>query len=142
MTIEVQYMRKTLQDVAIYLKEIMVPETNEAYAINPVYANASDEESIRVGIQAFRAFLSRLYDVLSINGNVYDNSKKIAHEYENRTTLSVYYPFLHNVSTILKNIGYHGEAIEKAQDANWSEDHGNRRNRPWHPRQSGSLFAL
>lgn len=28
-------MRKTRQDVAGYLKEIMVPETNEAYADNP-----------------------------------------------------------------------------------------------------------
>ncbi|MDF2543749.1 MAG: hypothetical protein K0S47_3467 [Herbinix sp.] len=26
-------MRKTLQDVASYLKEIMVPETHEAYAM-------------------------------------------------------------------------------------------------------------
>lgn len=96
-------MRKTLQDVACYLKEIMVPETHEVYAINSAYANASDEENIRKGVTAFRAFLVRLYDVLYAKGDVYDNSKKVAHEYENRTTLSVYYPFLHNVSTILMN---------------------------------------
>ena len=109
-------MRKTLQDVASYLKEIMVPETHEVYEINPVFTNASlKEESIREGILAFRAFLIRLYDILYAKGDVYDTSKKVAHEYENRTTLSVYYPFLHNVSTLLLNIGYHGLPAANAQ---------------------------
>lgn len=52
-------MRKTLQDVAGYLKEIMVPETYEAYVIDPAYTNVSAEESIREGVLAFRAFLCR-----------------------------------------------------------------------------------
>lgn len=101
-------MRKTLQDVAKYLKEIMVPPTREAYDINPIYTSIIPEEKIRKGVQAFRAFLARLYDVLYEKGAVYDNCKKVAREYENRTSLSVYYPFLHNVSTILMNIGYYG----------------------------------
>lgn len=100
-------MRKTLQDLAKYLKEIVVPETDEAYAINPIYANVSDEGNIREGVIAFREFLIRLYDVLYTQEEVFDSSKKVAHEYENRTTLSVYYPYLHNVRTILMNIGYH-----------------------------------
>ncbi|WP_406241873.1 hypothetical protein ACF3M2_12465 [Tissierella carlieri] len=100
-------MRKTLQDVAGYLKEIMVPETHEAYAINPTYTNVSLEETIGEGVLAFRAFLVWPYDFLYAKGDVYDSSKKVAHEYENHITLSVYYPFLHNVSTILMNIGYH-----------------------------------
>lgn len=108
-------MRKTLQDVASYLKETMVSEAQEAYAINSTYLNVSDERNIRDGILALRAFLTRLYDVLSANGNTYDNCKKVAHEYENRTTLSVYYPFLHHVSTILMNIGYHGKLVENEQ---------------------------
>lgn len=112
---EIKKMRKTLLDVASYLKEIMVPETHEAYAINPVYTNISAEESIHEGVLAFRAFLVRLYDVLYAKGDVYDNCKKVAHEYENRTTLSVYYPFLHNVSTLLMRIGYHGIPAENAQ---------------------------
>lgn len=108
-------MRKTLQDVANYIKEIMVPETQEAYAINPIYTNTLSEEKIRKGVLAFRAFLARLYDVLYDKGAIYDNSKKVAHEYENRTSLSVYYPFLHNVSTILMNMGYHGKLVENEQ---------------------------
>ena len=108
-------MRKTLQDVASYLKEIMVPEAHEAYAIHPAYLNISDEETIRESVLSFRAFLVRLYDVLHEKGDVYDTSIKVAHEYENRTTLSVYYPFMHHVSTLLMNIGYHGMPVGSAQ---------------------------
>lgn len=105
-------MRKSLQDVANYLKEIMVPETYDAYAINSAYLHVSAEETIREGIRALRIFLCRLYDVLIAEGNAYDNSKKVAHEYENRTSLSVYYPFLHNVNTMLIRIGYFGVLTE------------------------------
>lgn len=108
-------MRKTLQDVAIYLNQIIVPEPQEAYAINPVYITIADEETIRDGIMAFRKFLNRLYDILYVKGNSFDYSRKVAHVYENRTTLSVYYPFLHHVKTILINIGYHGEFIDDKQ---------------------------
>ena len=108
-------MRKTLQNVASYLKEIMVPETQEAYAIQPAYRCISDEESIRKGVFAFRTFLAHLYDVLYAKGDSYDKVSKAAHEYENRTTLSVYYPFLHNIGTMLMNIGYHGIPDESAK---------------------------
>lgn len=108
-------MRKTLQDVAVYLKEILVPETHEAYAVDPAYAKVATDGRIREGVVAFRAFLSRLYDVVAAQGAAYDNTKKVAHEYENRTTLSVYYPFLHNVGTMLMRMGYDGALTEDAQ---------------------------
>ncbi len=108
-------MRKTLQDVAGYLKQTMVPETHEAYAIDPAYTEVTDEESIREGILALRVFLTRLYDGLYTHSDIYDNCKKVAHEYENRISLSVYYPFLHNVNTILINIGYYGRTVENAK---------------------------
>lgn len=57
-------MRKTLHDLASYLKENMVTKTNGAYAINPAFSYFSVEENIRQGVQAFRDFLVRLYDVL------------------------------------------------------------------------------
>jgi len=109
-------MRKTLRDVARYLKEIMVPETYEAYAINPVFANTPfGEDKIREGVLAFRTFLVRLYDVLDAKADIYDTCGKAAHGYENRTSLSVYYPFLYNVSIILKNMGYQGIPDEGGQ---------------------------
>ncbi len=108
-------MRKTLPDVARYLKEILVPASREAYAIHPAYANLSNEENIREGILSFRAFLVRFYEAIAAKGANYDTSTKVAHEYENRTTLSVYYPFLHHVSELLLNMGYQGIPAENAQ---------------------------
>lgn len=108
-------MRKTLQDLSSYLKETLVPIRQEAYDISPVYTNEFDEERIQEGILAFRSFLVRLYEVLYQKGNQYDTSKKVAHEYENRTTLSVYYPFLHNVSTLLLKFSYYGKLDDTAQ---------------------------
>lgn len=108
-------MRKTLQDVAAYLKEIMVPETHEAYAVNPAYTGVSTEDDIREGVRALRTFLCRLYDAVIATGAVHDNTKKVAHEYENRTSLSVYYPFLHNVGAMLIRIGYQGVFAEDRQ---------------------------
>ncbi len=107
-------MRKTLQDVARYLKDTLVPEADEAYAILPVYTAILPEEDIRKGVSAFRAFLVRLYGEVEAAGAAYDTCKKAAHAYENRTSLSVYYPFLHHVRIILMKIGYYGRFGESA----------------------------
>lgn len=93
----------------------MAPETHEAYAIDPVCTKLSDEENIRQGVLAFRAFLVRLYDALYAKGDAYDTCKKAAHEYENRITLSVNYPFLHNAGALLMRIGYYGVLCDNAQ---------------------------
>lgn len=107
-------MRKTLPEVASYLKEIMVPETQEAYPIHPVFERVSTGENIRKGVLAFHAFLDQLYDAVIAQGDAHDSYTKVAHAYENRTTLSVYYPFLHHVKTLLMNIGYQGVLAENA----------------------------
>lgn len=107
-------MRKTLQDLAFYLKEIIVPETDDLYAASPLFDGISTEEDARTGVAAFRAFLCRLYDVLLAKGDAFDNHKKVAHAYENRTSISVYYPFMHYVKTILMNMGIHGALAEDA----------------------------
>ncbi|HEY8390524.1 MAG TPA: hypothetical protein VIL26_06220 [Clostridia bacterium] len=110
-------MKKTLRDLARYLNEILVPQTQENYAINPVYTDAllCAEQDIREGVGAFRSFLARLYDTLYDKGDVYDISKKNPHGNENRTTLSIYYPFLHNLRIILIRIGYFGVLDQNEQ---------------------------
>ena len=80
-------MRKTLPDVANYFIEIMVPGINEAYAIIPVFKNITMDENLYEGVLSFRAFLVQLYNFLYVKGNDHDSSKKVAHEYENRTKL-------------------------------------------------------
>lgn len=107
-------MRKTLQDLAAYLKEILVPETEEAYAVDPAYTVIATEADIRAGVRTLRAFLSRVFDAAIAEGGKYDQPKKVAHEYENRTTLSGYYPFLHNLNTLLIRIGYYGRLSDDA----------------------------
>lgn len=107
-------MRKTLTDLAKYLKTTLVPETQETFAIKPVFERVASPEKIWQGVLAFRAFLCRLFDVLATEGDVYDTSKKVAHEYENRTGLSVYFPFLHHVNTMLISMGYYGTLTDGA----------------------------
>lgn len=101
-------MRKTLGDVADYLKEIMVPAPRQAYPIHPAYEGVWTQAELWEGVLAFRAFLERLYEALTAEGSTYDRCQKAAHAYENRITLSVYYPFLHQVKTMLLHIGYQG----------------------------------
>ena len=112
---EMKSMRKTLSDVAIYLKSIIPPDTRKQYTISPEFLVTADGKSIQDGVHAFRAFLFRLYDVLNAEGDAHDTSKKVAHEYENRIGLSVYFPFLYNVKTLLMKIGYHGVLSDSAQ---------------------------
>jgi hypothetical protein len=107
-------MRKTLKDMAKHLKNVIVPEIPETYAINPMFENISNEEDIREGVLAFRNFLYQLCDVLIVEGDSYDNYKKNAHEFDDRVTISVYFPFLHNVKCLLLNIGFHGVLTENA----------------------------
>lgn len=102
-------MRKTLKDLAAYLKMIIVPKTDEKYKVNSIFEEHFNESDIYEGVDSFRLFLENLFDVLVIEADDYGTCKKVAHEYENRTTLSVYYPFLNNVKTLLMRIGYFGE---------------------------------
>lgn len=101
-------MRKTLSDVAAYLKEILVPAAEGEYEINPDYLNYAGADDIRKGVAVFRAFLERLYDTLVAEGQIYDKTSKVAHAYENRISLSVYYPFLSNINILLIRTGWFG----------------------------------
>jgi hypothetical protein len=101
--------------VAQYLQDLLPIETIEAYAINSLFADIASDEKIREGISACRKFLYHLYDVLIQTGAEYDDLKKAAHEYENRISLSVYYPFLHNVKSLLMKIALHGILSEDYQ---------------------------
>lgn len=108
-------MGKTLKDMAKHLKNVITSEIPEAYEINPMFKGISSEEDIREGVLAFRNFLYHLCDVLIVEGDSYDSHKKNAHAFDDRVTISVYFPFLHNVKCLLLNIGYNGVLTENAQ---------------------------
>ena len=92
-------MGKTLKDMAKHLKNVITHEIPETYAINPMFEHISNEEDIREGVLAFRNFLYQLCDVLIVEGDSYDNHKKNAHEFDDRVTISVYYPVLYTVKS-------------------------------------------
>jgi len=95
-------MRKTYEDMANHLKDIILPEAFE---------NISGEENIREGVLAFRAFLFRFCDVLS----AYDKQKEVARDFNNRSYMYANFPFLFDVKQILMNIGISGILSEDAQ---------------------------
>lgn len=80
-----------------------------------MFHNISNEEDIREGVLAFRNFLYQLCDVLIVAGDSYDSHKKIAHAFDDRVTISVYYPFFYNVKCLLLNIGFHGVLTESGE---------------------------
>lgn len=98
-------MRKTLRDMVKHLKLLIPVDIPESYTINVTFEDIPSDENIREGVLAFRDFMYRLCDVLIADGDSYDNNKKIAHAFGNRSAISVHYPFLHNVQHLLSNIG-------------------------------------
>lgn len=111
-------MGKSLKDMAKHLKNVITAEIPETYEIDPMFENISKEEDIRKGVLAFRNFLYHFCDTLIVEGDSYDNHKKNAHEFDDRVTISVYFPFLHNVKCLLLNIGFYGVLTESAQCLN------------------------
>jgi hypothetical protein len=105
-------MPKTLKDMARHLRNVITSEIPDTYTINPMFASISNEKAIREGVLAFRNFLYQFCDALIAAGDSYDSHKKNAHEFDDRVTISVYFPFLHNVKCLLLNIGYHGVLSE------------------------------
>ena len=102
-------MQKPLRDIARHLKNIILSEIPDTYAIKPMFKDVFDEESIRKGVIVLRDFLFRFCDYLIINGDLYDKPKKIAHPFSDRVSLSANYPFLRNINDVLISIGINGD---------------------------------
>ena len=108
-------MKKTLKDMAKYLKDIIPQEIPEKYSINPVFEKISNRENIQKGVAAFRDFLNKLYDKLIAEGDLHDKPKAETHEFMDRISIKALFPFLFHLSDILMNMGYHGK-LDKNRD--------------------------
>ncbi|WP_432665886.1 hypothetical protein R9X47_06270 [Wukongibacter baidiensis] len=106
-------MQKTMGDMAKFLKQLIPVNIPERYTINSMFRNISDEEDIRNGVLAFRDFLYRFYDCLIADNSLCDVPKKGKKKFSDETTLTVEFPFLNNIKSILINIGQHGILSEK-----------------------------
>jgi len=96
-------MQKPLSDLAMYIKNTLPVEIPETYALKPIIKEMGDEKNIRESVLAFRDFLNSLYDRLIIDGDLYYKPPK---KEDSHASLSVGYPFLDYLKSILINIGY------------------------------------
>ena len=106
-------MQKTIGDMARYLKQILPVDIPETYAINSMFTSISDEDNIRNGVIAFRNYLYRACDCLIEDKSLCDIPIKGKKKFSDETTLTVEFPFLNNIKSILINIGQHGILSEQ-----------------------------
>jgi hypothetical protein len=96
---------KPISEVAEYLKRIIPVNIPQAYALKPMFLTIASEERIRGGVTAFRDFLRLLCERLITDGGAYykppANPKN-----------DLDYPFLHNISNLLVDIGYYSRLSE------------------------------
>jgi len=94
-------MIKPINEVAEYLKNLVPPNIPEMYSLKPMIKNISDEENIRSGVIAFRDFIYLFCDCLISAGSAYAKPPKKPSGMKD-------YPFLHNITNLLIDIGYYG----------------------------------
>lgn len=93
---------KPISEFAEYLKNLIPATIPENYAIKPLFESIANEETLRNGVIAFRDFLYSFCGHLVSDGHLYIKPKKNP---QNMTD----YPFVHNITNLLTDIGYHGK---------------------------------
>jgi len=96
---------KPIGDVARYLKNLIPANIPETYTIKPIFERVACEDRIRSGVIAFREFLYLFFDLLVSDGHYFAKPPKTP---SNVTD----YPFLHNLTNLLVDLGYHGRLEE------------------------------
>jgi len=97
---------KPISQVAKFLKNLIPANIPKTYALKPMFENISTETNIRNGVVAFRDFLYLFCDRLISDGHLYAKAPK-------KPSSMADYPFLHNISNLLVDIGYHGSLAER-----------------------------
>jgi len=93
---------KPIDEVAKYKRTLIPEHIPVVYGLKPMFASIANEEDIRNGVVAFRDFLYELFDRLTSEGHLYIKPPK-------KPASMADYPFLHYLTNILVEIGYHGE---------------------------------
>jgi len=99
--------------MAKHLKSIVLPKTIETYVVKPMFNDISNDENIREGVLAFRAFLHRLCDALIAECDSYNIPTKT--NVEHGSAIYCDFPFLDNIKKILLHIGLNGDLTKDAQ---------------------------
>jgi len=96
---------KPIGEVARFQKNLVPADIPKAYALKPMFKNIASEENIRNGVVAFRDFLYLFFDRLISDGHLYAKPPK-------KPSGMADYPFMHNITNLLVDIGYHGRLAE------------------------------
>lgn len=99
---------KPISEVAKYKRNLIPANIPKVYALKPMFENIASEENIRNGVISFRDFLYLFFDRLISDGHLYAKPPK---KPSNMTD----YPFLHNITNLLVDIGYHGKLAESGE---------------------------
>lgn len=99
---------KPISEVAKYKRNLIPANIPKEYALKPMFENIASEENIRNGVISFRDFLYLFFDRLISDGHLYAKPPK---KPSNMTD----YPFLHNITNLLVDIGYHGKLAESGE---------------------------
>jgi hypothetical protein len=102
---------KPLKDMVMFIKNIIPADISGDFMPKPMFQKIADAESLRRGILSFRDFMYIVCDCLIDDSNLYDKPPK---KPEPHARMVAAYPFLHNVKSVLINIGYHGELARDA----------------------------
>ena len=93
---------KPISEVAKFQKNLIPANIPETYALKPMFESVASEEAIRNGVIAFRDFLYLFCDRLVSDGHAYAKPPK-------KPTSMSDYPFLHNITNLLVEIGYYNK---------------------------------
>jgi len=97
---------KPIGEVAAYLRNLIPPCIPEGYALKPRFSSVADEGDIRAGVVAFWEFLYLFCDKLTTDGHLYAKPRKNQADY----------PFIHNITNLLVDMGYYG-VLSQSGDA-------------------------
>ena len=97
---------KPISEVAKFQKNLIPINIPDFYALKPMPEEFASKACIRKGIIAFRDFLLLFFDRLIFEGHLYAKSPKKPSSMND-------YPFLHNITNLLVDIGYYGKLNEK-----------------------------
>ncbi|MCL2704349.1 MAG: hypothetical protein FWE91_12220 [Defluviitaleaceae bacterium] len=96
---------KPISEIAKFKKNLIPANIPETYALKPMFKNVASEENIRNGVIAFRDFLYLFCDRLISDGHLYAKPPKSPNSMDD-------YPFLHNITNLLVDIGYYSKLDE------------------------------
>ena len=96
---------KPIGEVAAFQRNLIPANIPGTYALKPLFEKVAGEDDIRNGVIAFRDFLYIFCDRLISDGPVFAKPPK-------KPGGMADYPFLHNMTNLLAEIGYHGKTAE------------------------------